>query len=1043
MTSKRKPTVGKPRDGMPEAGKASVRKPAASKPAAGKPSARKPEARGKPAAHKRTAAAEPATKASGGAASKKAATPRDFPVVGIGASAGGLAAIEEFLAAMPAGDSLGMALVLVQHLDPDHKSLLLDLVRRYTQIEVAWAEDGMEVRPGCAYVMPPNKDMALVDGHLVLLDPEAPRGQRLPIDHFFRSLAADQHERAVCVVLSGTGSDGTLGLRAVKGEGGMAIVQTPESAGYDGMPRSAISTGLVDYVLAPAEMPEQLIDYVSRAFGRAPQPARVTAPDGPDLLLEVLHLLRERSGHDFTHYKTNTLRRRVERRMAVTRVERMEDYLALLKRDTLETETLFRELLIGVTNFFRDAPAFEALATEALPELVAAHASGEPVRVWVPGCSTGEEAYSIAMLLMEQTDGAARNVGPQVFATDIDAEAIERARAGVYPDSISADVSPERLTRFFVQDGGTYRVAKRVRDCLVFAKQDVTRDPPFSRVDLISCRNLLIYMDADLQQRLMPLFHYALNPDGFLLLGSSETVGDADDMFASVNRKWKLFRRRGTITPKQRLLTATMPLPGADIGRRADRAQPPLRLRVRDLAEKTLLEKHAPACAVINAEGDVLYIHGRTGRYLEPPAGEPSGSIHKMAREGLRLELTAGVRKVLAQKETVRYERLRVRTNGGTSLVNLTIEPMAGPDAVKGVLLVLFEDVPGADDAVNATSTEPIADREQRIADLDRELSAKEEYLRTTVEELETSNEELKSTNEEMQSSNEELQSTNEELETSREELQSINEELVTVNSELQQKIEELSRANNDMNNMLAGTGIGTLFVDLQLRIQRFTPTVVAIMNLIPTDVGRPLGDITPRLIGDTDVVDAATAVLDTLATTETLVETGDGCVYVMRAQPYRTLDNVIEGAVLTFVDVTEQRRMQARLDELAAAAAEAGEFAQSVLDTVREPQLVLDGELRVVTVNKSFMATFQLPLDDVIGHPLSELYDGAWLTPELVDLLLKVLPKKKKLGDFALTLDSGALGPRTVTLNALELLQTPDKRRLILLTVTDMGGAD
>ena len=437
----------------------------------------------------------------------------------------------------------------------------------------------------------------------------------------------------------------------------------------------------------------------------------------------------------------------------------------------------------------------------------------------------------------------------QVFATDIDAEAIERARVGVYPASISADVSPERLARFFVQDGDTYRVAKTVRDCLVFAKQDVTKDPPFSRVDLISCRNLLIYMDGDLQQRLMPLFHYALNPDGYLFLGSSETVGDAGDLFAPVDKKWKLFQRRGTLTPREQLLTSTMPLPEPG-GRRAAPPEPPLRVRVRDLAERTLLEKHVPACVVINAEGDVLYIHGHTGRYLEPAAGEPSGSIFKMAREGLRLELTSGVRKTLAQKEVVRYENLRVRTNGGASLVNLTIEPMSGPDAVKGVLLVLFEDVPASDEGVNATGAEPIADREQRIADLDRELSAKEEYLRTTVEELETSNEELKSTNEEMQSSNEELQSTNEELETSREELQSVNEELVTVNSELQQKIEELSRANNDMNNMLAGTGIGTLFVDQQLRIQRFTPAVTAIMNLIPTDVGRPLSDITPRLEG-------------------------------------------------------------------------------------------------------------------------------------------------------------------------------------------------
>jgi two-component system CheB/CheR fusion protein len=454
-----------------------------------------------------------------------------------------------------------------------------------------------------------------------------------------------------------------------------------------------------------------------------------------------------------------------------------------------------------------------------------------------------------------------------------------------------------------------------------------------------------------------------------------------------------------------------------------------------------LLDKHAPACVVVNAEGDVLYIHGHTGRYLEPPAGEPSGSIHRMAREGLRQELSSGMRKALTQKKPVRCERLRVRTSDGTALVNLIIEPMAGPDAVKGVLLVLFEDVPETPSALGETALEPIADREQRIADLDRELSAKEEYLRTTVEELETTNEELKSTTEEMQSSNEELQSTNEELETSREELQSINEELLTVNSELQQRVEELSRANNDMHNMLAGTGIGTLFLDQKLRIQRFTPAITEIMSLIPTDIGRPLADIAQRLTGGTDVVSAATAVLDTLNSVETQVQTTDGRVYVMRAQPYRTLDNVIEGAVLTFVDVTEQQRLQAAIDEATRAVAEAGEFAQNVLDTVREPQLVLDGELTVVTANKAFMAAFQKDRGEIIGHPLSEVYDGAWLKPDLVELLLEVLPKKKSLGDFKVSLTTGALRRRTVTLNALELLQIPGKRRLMLLTVTDIEG--
>jgi two-component system CheB/CheR fusion protein len=1005
--------------------------------------AKKPKAaltRTKAPAPARAKAPPPANVRTPATTRKKAPAPLSFPIVGIGASAGGLAAIEEFLAAMPTGRPPGMAFVLVQHLDPNHKSLLLELVKRYTDIEVVWAEDAMEVRSGCAYVMPPNTDMALVAGRLVLVKPTAPRGQRLPIDHFFRSLAADQGKRAVCIVLSGTGSDGTRGLRAINGEGGMTIAQSPDTAGYDGMPRSAIATGLVDYVLPPKEMPEQLLDYASRAFERAPRPARAAASGAVDLLPQVLHLLRDRSGHDFTHYKTNTLRRRIERRMAVTRVDRLEDYITLLGGDPVEVETLFRELLIGVTNFFRDAPAFAALASQVLPELIAAHASGDPVRVWVPGCSTGEEAYSIAILLQEQAVSAKRNVPAQVFATDIDSDAIERARVGVYPDSISGDVSPERLARFFVRDGDTYRVIKAVRDCLVFAKQDVTKDPPFSRVDLISCRNLLIYMDGVLQQKLMSMFHYAINHNGYLFLGSSETVGGDAALFAPVDKKWKLYKRRGVGTPRQ-TPNATMPLHDAavDAGRRPALPEVPLAVRVRDLVERTLLDKHAPACVVINAEGDVLYIHGHTGRYLEPAVGEPSGSILKMARVGLRRELTAGMRKALAQKLAVHYERLRVKTNGGMALVNLTIEPMSGPDALKGVLLVLFEDVPAAGDIVGAPAAKPSADREQRVADLDRKLSAKEDYLRTTVEEPATSNEGLTSTNAEMLTHTEELQSTNEELETSREELQSVNQELITVNNELQQKIEELSHANNDMNNMFAGTGIGTLFVDLHLRIQRFTPAITEILNLIPTDVGRPLSDIAPRLKGDADPVSAASTVLDTLATVEAPVETGAERFYQMRVQPYRTLDNVIEGVVLTFADITEQRRLQTERDELARAAAEAGEFAQSVLDTVREPQLVLNGELTVVTANEAFLATFDQPRDALLGRPLREVYDGAWLTPHLLELLLKVLPKKKKLDDYELSLVGGSLGPCTITLNALELLQTPEKRRLILLTVTDI----
>ena len=964
----------------------------------------------------------------------RARSVHEFPVVGIGASAGGLAAFEEFLGALPTNGPIGMAFVLVQHLDPDHKSILLELIKRFTTIEVQWAEDGIEVRAECAYIMPPNKDMALVDGRLVLMKPEAPRGLRLPIDTFFRSLAADQCERAICIVLSGTGSDGTLGARAVRGEGGLVIAQSPETADYDGMPISAISAGMVDYVLAPMNMPEQLLDYVRRDFRHPAQAERPAHVDSSQDLLKVLHLLRDRTGHDFTQYKTNTLQRRVERRMVVTKIEDMAEYVALVGRDPNEAETLFRELLIGVTNFFRDTAAFEVLAAEVIPGLVTAHDTERPVRVWVPACSTGEEAYSIAMLLLEQATLTNRNVPAQVFATDIDIDAIEQARAGVYPASIAADVSPERLARFFVQDGDTYRVVKPLRDTLVFAKQDVIKDPPFSRVDLVSCRNLLIYMDSELQQRLMSVFHYAINPAGHLFLGSSETVGAADDLFRPVNRKWKLFQRQDSAKPRRTIPSGMLsPLPLRADGQ-PKRTAAAVRVNVRELAEKALLDTHVPASAVIDAEGDVLYIHGHTGRYLELAPGEPSGSIFKMARDGLRRELSSGVRKVVLHGESVRYEHLRIRANDDTALVNLTIEPLSGAEAVKGTMLVIFEDVIVVDDLVAAANQEPLAMREQRIADMDRELTAQEEYLRSAVEELGVSNEE-------MQSANEELQSTNEELETSREELQSVNEELITVNSELGQKIAELSHANDDMNNMLAGTDIGTLFVDRQQLIQRFTPRVTEILRLIPADIGRPLGDFALRIQSDVSLVGAVTTVLDTLATVEDVI-VSDERVYQMRAQPYRTVDNVIEGAVLTFVDVTEQQHLQARLDEASDAAVLAGTFAQSVLDTIREPQLVLDGDLKVVTANVSFIDTFQSPLDEIVGLPLSDLYDGEWLTPELTDLLHEVLPRKRKLGDFELRLTGGVLGQVTITLNARELVQAPGKRRLILLTVTDTGGA-
>lgn len=858
-----------------------------------------------------------------------------FPIVGIGASAGGLAAFEAFFSGMPAASEPGMAFVLVQHLAPDHKSLLTELIRRYTRMQVFEVEDGMAVQPNCAYIIPPNRDMAFLGGRLQLMEPAAPRGQRLPIDFFFRSLAQGLRERAIGVVLSGTGSDGAQGVRAIKGEGGMVIAQTPATTEYDGMPRGALATGLVDYELPPAEMPAQISAYVAQAFGKPPQTVPAPRHTTENALRKICILLRAQTGHDFSQYKPSTIHRRIERRMAVHQIAILDAYIRYLQQSPAEVEALFRDLLIGVTSFFRDAEAFKALEQQALPKLFADKPAGSLVRVWSAGCSTGEEAYSIAILLQEFLETTPQRYVAQVFATDIDSQAIATARSGLYPASIAADVSPERLARFFTAeaDGSAYRIHKSIRDLLVFSEQDVIKDPPFSKLDCILCRNLLIYMGGDLQKKLIPLFHYALAPGGFLFLGTSETVGDFGDLFATLDRKLKIYQRKdvlhgrqllavGRFVPPLMALDAALPRP---VAKEAD----PAKLPLREMTEQALLRQIAPSGALVNAHGDILYLHGRTGQYLEPAPGEAGvNNILKMAREGLRRDLSTALHKARSSRETVRSRALRVKTNGNFTSVDLTVCPVTADQAVvldAPLYLVILESSPHLDheqtqlpvlpDSGEGTG-EPGKTHDAGIAALRQELRAKEEYLQTAIEELETSNEELKSSNEEMQSINEELQSSNEELETSKEELQSVNEELATVNAELQNKLIDLSQANNDMSNLLAGTGIATIFVDHRLCILRFTPAATRIINLLQVDIGRPVGHIVSNMLGYSSLVDDVQSVLATLIPKELEVQTGEGKWYTMRILPYRTLDNVIEGAVLTFVDITEMKKSHALLRE-------------------------------------------------------------------------------------------------------------------------------
>jgi two-component system, chemotaxis family, CheB/CheR fusion protein len=841
-----------------------------------------------------------------------------FPIVGIGASAGGLAAFEAFFSGMPVDVDPGMAFVLVQHLAPNHKSILTDLIRRYTRMQVFEVEDGMRVAPNCTYIIPPGRDMAFLNGSLQLLDPVSPRGHRLPIDFFFRSLAQDQHERAICIVLSGTGSDGTLGVRAIKGEGGMAMAQNPESTEYDGMPSSAIGTGLVDYELPPAEMPTQLMAYVAKFFGQSHRQAILPAAKIENALKKIFILLRSGTGHDFSGYKSATINRRIERRMAIHQIEVLDGYVKYLQQSPVEVEALFRDLLIGVTNFFRDREAFKAIEEQIIPKLFAGKNPDTAIRIWVPGCSTGEEAYSLAILLAERQEIMKQHFKVQVFATDIDSEAIAKARAGIYPASIAVDLSVERMRRFFVAEpgGGFYRIHKGIRDMLVFSEQNVIKDPPFSKLDLISCRNLMIYLNVDLQKKLIPLFHYALNPEGFLILGTSETIGEFVYLFSAVERNVKLYQRKDDSHSLQPMLLSRflppMTVVSATLPQIAGRTEFPAKLPLRELTEQALLQDDNRAAVLVNKQGNILYLHGRTGMYLEPTPGEAGNSnILKMAREGLLRDLTTALHKAVYGKETVHYPSLRVKTNGDFTGVDLTVQPIATGPTGKAELplyLVILKaaSLPAAAELIIPdTSPEQDVATNLIIAGLRQELRAKDEYLQTTHEQLETSNEELKSSNEEMQSVNEELQSTNEELETSKEELQSVNEELATVNNELQAKVVDLSKANNDMNNLLAGTGIGTIFVDHNLCILRFTPATTRMINLIASDLGRPIGHIVSNLVGYDNLVADIQAVLDSLIPSEVEVQTKDGHWFTLRIQPYRTIDNVIEGAVISFMDIT------------------------------------------------------------------------------------------------------------------------------------------
>lgn len=951
-----------------------------------------------------------------------------FPIVGIGASAGGLEALDSFLRHVPSHN--GMAFVLVQHLDPTHDSLLTEILQRTTTMAVVEASDQQQVEPNCVYVIPPNRDMVILHGKLHLSVPNEPHGQRLPIDAFLRSLAEDQQENAIGIILSGTGTDGTQGLRAILGAGGVTLVQEPSTAKYDGMPTSAIKAGYASQVLPVDKMPEAL-QLGIRQF--AVQKQIHKDPKEANGVNRILLQLRTLTGHDFSQYKKSTIVRRIERRMSQNAIEDADVYARFLKEHPSEGHALFKELLINVTSFFRDADAFDALQKDILPELCKDKSEYCLFRVWVAGCATGEEAYSIAILLKELMEEHHYEFKVQIYGTDLDDGAIATARAGVYPPNIAQDVTPERLRRFFTKEDTGYRIKKEIREMVVFAIQNVIKDPPFTKLDLLSCRNLMIYLGPELQNRLIPTFHYALNPGGVLFLSPSESIGNFTQLFSSINRKWKFYRARHSIAPSRTMMASVLSWSAeTDAKAPVEIMAKPRETNFADLTRRVMMQCYAPASVVTDFKGNILYVHGETGKYLRPAPGQSTFNVIEMAREGLELELRNAIRTAASERTSTLNREIQLKTDSGVTTVSFSVRSLAGYDSSQNYLMVSFQEIANPNGLIPRQPRIAKPEELGRIEELERDLAYLKENYQATQEEQQASNEELKSTNEEMQSTNEELQSTNEELETSKEELQSVNEELITVNSELQAKIDQLAGMQNDMKNLLDNTHIGTVFLDEEMNIRRFTREATVIYRLVPADIGRPLGDIKSNFESEALLIQAK-SVLETLIPFEQEVQTTNGTWYLLRIQPYRTLDNVIEGIVLTFTDIS--KRVEAEN-----AVRLARDLAESVVDTIDEPLLVMDDEFKVISANRSFYQFFQVALSDTVGRKIYDLGNNQWNIPALRELLEIILPRDQAVKDFLVEHDFPVIGHQKIQLNARRIVGKSSELSLILLMTKDVG---
>ncbi len=880
-----------------------------------------------------------------------------IPIVGIGASAGGLEALELFLKNVP-GNS-GIAYVVIQHLDPTQKGMLPELLQRVSSMRVFQVEDLMQVKPDCVYVIPPNKTMSILNGVLHLFEPVEARGLRLPVDFFLRSLADDLKEFAVGIILSGMGSDGSIGIRAIKENNGIVLVQEPETARFDSMPKNAIDSILVDMVAPPEKLPLELISILKHIPLVSP---KLSAEVQDQSALEkIIILLRTHTGNDFSLYKKNTIFRRINRRMGIHKIDEIFTYVHFLQENPKEVHILFKELLIGVTNFFRDSPVWEKLKEKVIPALINQMKPNAKLRAWVTGCSTGEEAYSLAMVFKEALGEINPNPGIslQIFASDVDNNAIDIARKGLFPDNIASDVSAKRLSRFFSKTDDGYRIGTEIREMVVFAQHNIIMHPPFTNIDILLCRNLLIYLDPELQRKLLGLFYYSLNHEGILMLGTSETLGVQSHLFSPVDTSLKIFKRStANLNPQLFDFPSSFTRPKSAQLENPDSDK--LIMNIQTLADQLLLQQFSPAGVLVNENGDILYISGRTGKYLEPAVGKANLNIFAMLRPGFQNDFAIAFRRAVTNREPVVLHHVKIGTNGGTITINVNIEWIQKPDPLFGKLMIIFTDAPQSADANPPVRKGKKTSTSSREAELEQELQHAREEMQSIMEEMQTSQEELKTTNEE-------LQSTNEELTTSKEEMQSLNEELQTVNAELMAKVEDYSRVNNDMKNLLNSTDIATLFLDKELNIRRYTNQATKIFKLIKSDIGRHFTDQVSQLIYP-ELPEDAREVLRTLIFIIKQVPTKDGRWFSIRIMPYRTFDDRIEGLVITFIDITDLKMVEEKLHKF-------DQENRMLIGSSSKIIIKISTGWKILEFNSAAETFFGKKCEDVTGQNFMELF--------------------------------------------------------------------